>query len=91
MSVKVNVQRNDLEYEKGCVVKHKSDGWYGILVVTDVAKGTYNVLKFDEKNREYVYLYYTINTVTLSDIQYQFSVITDNKGYDLTLTLKGDN
>lgn len=89
MSVKVlDNNYKEYEYEKGCVVKHKLSGWYGILVVTDIAKSTYNVLKFDEKDREYVYLYYTSNNVSLLDIQTQFSVVTNNKGYDITLTIR---
>lgn len=91
MSVKVNVQRNDLEYESGCIVKHKTNGWYGILYRTNVANNTYNVLKFDEEGKGRAYLYYTSGNVSLSDIQMYFNVVTDEKGYDLTLTLKGDN
>ena len=91
MAVKVNVQRNDLEYKEGCLLKHNKNDWYGILVITDEVKGTYNVLKFDEKDRDCVYLYYSNSNISLSDIQYHFNVVTDGKGYDLTLTLKGDN
>lgn len=91
MSVKVNIEKDKVKYKEGCLVKHSVNGWYGILVVTDVAKGTYNVLRFDEEDRDCAYLYYSNSNVSLSDIQMYFNVVTDEKGYDLTLTLKGDN
>lgn len=91
MGVKVNVQRNDLEYESGCIVKHKKNGWYGILYRTNVANNTYNVLKFDEEGKGRAYLYYTSSNLNLLNIQNTFQIVTNEEGYDLTLTLKGDN
>lgn len=88
MSVKVNVKGEELEYKEGCLVKHKINDWYGILVTTDEVEGTYNVLRIDEKAKDWAFLYYTNNNVNLLGIQMYFEVVADRKDYDLTLTVK---
>ena len=89
MSVKVSIGENGLEYKEGCLVKHRTSGWYGILVATDIINRTYNVLKFDE-SLGYAYLYYTDGR-TLGTTKTDFSIVANRKEYDLTLSLKGDN